>query len=130
MLSNAVKFTPVQGRIELKARPADPAGGVEQETANGHGGIQISVSDSGVGLKAEDIDRIFKPFEQAETTRDKHFQGTGLGLALTRHLVELHGGRIWAESRGQDQGAVFNVIIPIDPGQPAVDRPLDVKGAG
>ena len=130
LLSNAVKFTPVRGRIELKARPADPAGGVEQETANGHGGIQISVTDSGLGLKAKDIDRIFKPFEQAETTRNKHVQGTGLGLALTRHLVELHGGRIWAESRGQDQGAVFNVIIPVDPRQPAADRPLDVKGAG
>ncbi len=130
LLSNAVKFTPVRGRIELKARPADPAGDVEREAANGHGGIQISVSDSGVGLKAKDIDHIFKPFEQAETTRNKHFQGTGLGLALTRHLVELHGGRIWAESRGQDQGAVFNVIIPVDPGQRAADRPLDVKGAG
>ncbi len=127
LLSNAVKFTPARGRIEIKARPADLAGGVGLETANGQRGIYISVTDSGIGLKAQDIDRIFKPFEQAETTKNKNYQGTGLGLALTKHLVELHGGRIWAESTGTDKGTVFSLIIPIDPTLPADDMKVDIK---
>ena len=127
LLSNAVKFTPARGRIEVRARPGNLAGCAGLETANGHDGVQISVIDSGIGLKARDIERVFKPFEQTETTKSKNYQGTGLGLALTRHLVELHGGKIWVESQGEDMGSNFSFIIPVSPNlAPAnetVDRP-------
>ncbi len=125
LLSNAVKFTPARGRIEVRARPGSLAGCAGLETANGHDGIQISVIDSGIGLKARDIERVFKPFEQTETTKSKNYQGTGLGLALTRHLVELHGGRIWVESPGEDMGSNFSFIIPAGPNLPAADKEAD-----
>ena len=125
LLSNAVKFTPARGRIEVQARSGSLDGGSGSETTNGNRGVQIRVIDSGIGLKAKDIERVFKPFEQAETNKNKNDQGTGLGLALTKHLVTLHGGRIWAESRGENEGAVFSLIIPVEPILPAADQAVD-----
>jgi signal transduction histidine kinase len=122
LLSNAVKFTPARGRIEVRARSGSLAGCAGLQTANGHDGIQISVIDSGIGLKAEDMERVFKPFEQAETTGSRNDQGTGLGLALTKHLVELHGGKIWVESQGENRGSNFSFIIPAGPNLPATDK--------
>ena len=119
LLSNAVKFTPARGRIEVQARPGSLAGGTGLESANGNRGVQIRVIDSGIGLKAKDIERVFKPFEQAETTKTKNYQGTGLGLALTKHLVELHGGKIWVESHGENRGSRFSFIIPAGPQLPS-----------
>ena len=71
------------------------------------------MQDTGVGFKSEDADRIFSPFEQVESSRSRKFQGTGLGLSLTRQFVELHGGRIWAESEGEGKGSTFHIVIPI-----------------
>lgn len=65
-----------------------------------NGAIEISVSDTGVGLEAQDLDRIFKVFEQVERSKSRRFQGTGLGLAITKKIIESHGGKIWAESEG------------------------------
>ena len=73
--------------------------------------VKISVRDTGVGLKAEDLERIFAPFEQADNSASRRYQGTGLGLSLTRRLVELHGGRIWAETGGEGKGSSFHVIL-------------------
>jgi signal transduction histidine kinase len=75
-------------------------------------GIEISVSDTGIGIAPEDQQRIFNPFEQVESPMSRKFQGTGLGLALTKQLVELHGGRIFMESEGIGKGSVFRFIIP------------------
>ena len=75
--------------------------------------MQISVKDSGIGLKKEDIAKIFQPFEQVENSSSRRFQGTGLGLSLTKSLVELHGGKIWAESEGEGKGSIFHIVIPI-----------------
>ena len=94
LLSNAIKFTPEGGRIEVRARPAD-------------GGAEISVSDTGVGIAPQDQDAIFEEFRQVGTA-DKKVEGTGLGLALSRKFIELHGGRIWVESQ-VGQGSTFHV---------------------
>lgn len=111
LLSNALKFTPDGGRIALYARVAEP------EDANGPGQVsqhlQVSVSDSGIGLDKEDLDRIFNPFEQADTSKSRKYQGTGLGLSLTKSLIELHHGKIWVESDGHGTGSKFTFTLPI-----------------
>jgi signal transduction histidine kinase len=111
LLSNALKFTPDGGRIALYARVA------ESEDANGPGQVsqhlQVSVSDSGIGLDKEDLERIFNPFEQADTSKSRKYQGTGLGLSLTKSLIELHHGKIWVESDGHGTGSKFTFTLPI-----------------
>jgi signal transduction histidine kinase len=100
LLSNAAKFTPDGGRVGLLAwKEGDE--------------LIISVSDTGIGIKLEDRERIFGAFEQLDSSYARRQQGTGLGLALARSLVELHGGRIWAESEGEGKGSKFTFAIPI-----------------
>ena len=115
LLSNAVKFTPDGGQLCVSAAPCgrngESDGSIPSSDARW---IKISVKDSGIGLKPEDIDYIFKPFEQVENSTSRRFQGTGLGLSLTKNLVELHGGQIWAESKGQKHGSEFCFTIPLD----------------
>jgi signal transduction histidine kinase len=104
LLSNAVKFTPYGGSITLGA-----------QMGNGHTGkkwMEISVKDTGIGLAKKDCERIFDPFEQIESSNSRRFQGTGLGLALTKKLVNLHGGEIWVRSAGIDKGSTFVFTIP------------------
>jgi signal transduction histidine kinase len=79
----------------------------------GKGLIEISVQDSGIGIKGEDLQRIFNPFEQVESSASRKYQGSGLGLSLARRLVELHGGKIWAESEGEGKGSNFILLMPI-----------------
>lgn len=100
LLSNAFKFTPDGGRITVRARliPGEQ--------------IECSVEDSGIGIKEEDIPRLFKPFEQLEATLTKEHGGTGLGLALCKRIVELHGGRIWVESEF-GKGSRFKFTFPL-----------------
>ena len=113
LLSNAVKFTPDGGKITLSAAHCHPAGAREADTVDASAPwVELRVTDSGIGLRPEDIERIFNPFEQAEGALTRRFQGTGLGLSLTRKLVELHGGRVWAESEGIDRGSVFRALMP------------------
>jgi signal transduction histidine kinase len=100
LLSNAAKFTPEGGAIKVAAS-------LEADE------IKISVADTGIGIKSSDQQRIFGEFEQADTVMGKKQQGTGLGLALTKRLVELHGGRIWAESEGEGKGSIFIFTVPI-----------------
>ena len=75
--------------------------------------IEFTVADTGLGIKPEDQKRIFEPFEQLDASSSKKYQGTGLGLALTKSIVELHGGKIWVESNGETQGSRFSFIIPV-----------------
>jgi signal transduction histidine kinase len=114
LLSNAVKFTPEGGEVCVSAQTCelDKASFSDAENDQGRG-IKVSVSDTGIGLIPEDLDRIFNPFEQVEHSASRKFQGTGLGLSLTKQLVELHGGRIWVESKGEGQGATFRFAIPV-----------------
>ena len=105
LLSNATKFTPDGGRITVVAR-------------NRGEEVLISVSDTGIGLRVEDRARIFHAFEQLESSLDRYHDGTGLGLALTHRLVEIHGGKIWVESEGLGQGSTFTFSIPVrNPGE-------------
>jgi PAS domain S-box-containing protein len=108
LLSNAIKFTPEGGEIRLTARRAT---GIEAS----HGGewIEIAVTDTGIGLRREDQDRIFKAFEQVDSAYAREQQGTGLGLALTQNLVALHGGRLWVESE-LGKGSSFKFIMPLN----------------
>jgi PAS domain S-box-containing protein len=102
LLSNAMKFTPDGGRIFLKAYPE-------------FSDVMIVVDDTGIGINERDHSRIFNAFEQLDFSFARRRQGTGLGLALTRSLVELHGGRIWVESEGDGKGSRFSVTIPCAP---------------
>ena len=108
LLSNAVKFTPDGGRVELAARGMDGQG------------VEVTVSDTGIGLAEDDLERIFQSFEQGDNSAGRRYQGTGLGLSLTKRLVELHGGRIWARQRAEGAGAVFSFTIPVMPAGEAV----------
>ncbi|UCF90110.1 MAG: hypothetical protein JSW39_17655 [Desulfobacterales bacterium] len=75
--------------------------------------VQIVVRDNGIGMKREDLQRIFTPFEQVEASAGRRYQGTGLGLSLSKELVKLHGGTIWAESDGEGKGSTFKVLLPV-----------------
>jgi signal transduction histidine kinase len=99
LLSNAVKFTPEGGRIGINARQAD-------------GSVEISVSDTGIGIAPEDQAKIFEEFRQVGGDYAHKTEGTGLGLTLAKKLVELHGGRIWVESE-VGRGSTFTFILPI-----------------
>jgi CheY-like chemotaxis protein/anti-sigma regulatory factor (Ser/Thr protein kinase) len=90
LLSNAVKFTPEQGNISVDTRFLEEKDGVCT--------IQISVTDSGIGISAEQQERLFQSFHQAESSTTRKFGGTGLGLSISRSIVEMMGGRIWIES--------------------------------
>jgi signal transduction histidine kinase len=103
LLMNAVKFTPDGGSITLRARPA----------AGKRAAVEIAVEDTGIGIGKPDLSRLFQEFSQLGATRSERAEGAGLGLALTRRLVELHGGTIWADSPGKGQGATFTVELPV-----------------
>lgn len=109
LLANAVKFTHDGGTIALSA-------GLTQMAETGAQAVSVNVVDTGIGIDPADIERIFDPFEQVESSASRRFEGTGLGLSLTRRLVEAHGGRIRAESFGQDRGSRFTVTLPIRSG--------------
>ena len=99
LLSNAVKFTPEGGQIHVSVRPT-----VEH--------VHIVVRDTGIGIDPVFVPRLFSRFEQADRSTTRAFDGLGLGLAIVRHLVELHGGTVAAESAGKGQGAMFTVTLP------------------
>jgi signal transduction histidine kinase len=100
LLSNAVKFSDDRGRISIRASRLDP-----QQ-------LQVEVRDSGIGIKAEDIHRLFSEFEQLDSGPARRFEGTGLGLALTKKIVEFQNGRIRVESQ-PGLGSAFTVLLPL-----------------
>ena len=131
LLDNAVKFTPEGGQVSAHCVALTPAGDGEKlgfleqfvlekyplDTdnwlVNSGNCILITVADTGIGIKAEDHPKIFAQFEQVEDPLDRQQEGSGLGLALTKSLVELHGGRIWFESDGlPGEGTTFYVALP------------------
>ena len=118
LLSNAIKFTPDGGSVTITlAMTADV---VDQDQPAGRM-LRVSVRDTGIGLKPEDQKRIFRAFEQVDSSYARQQHGTGLGLTLTQRLVEMHGGRIWVESAGEGQGCVFSFVLPL--GMPEASSP-------
>jgi signal transduction histidine kinase len=115
LLSNAAKFTPEGGTIRVSAKRVRNGAPQVPGAWRGDGKefVEISVTDTGIGVKSENLERIFKTFEQIENSVSRKYQGTGLGLSLSRSLVELHGGTIWAESEGEGKGAVFRFTLPL-----------------
>jgi signal transduction histidine kinase len=101
LLSNAVKFTPAGGEVDVSA-------------ARANGEVRIAVADTGPGVAPEDHERIFEEFQQTDTGMEAR-EGTGLGLALSKRLVELHGGRIWLESE-LGKGSTFIFTLPVRSG--------------
>ncbi|BCL35778.1 CheR family methyltransferase [Nostoc sp. MS1] len=100
MLSNAIKYTPAGGRVDITLSQVDNQ-------------AQIQVSDTGIGISADLLPHIFERFYQGDSSTIKTNQGLGLGLAIVRHLIELHGGTVQAESPGEGQGATLTVRLPL-----------------
>jgi signal transduction histidine kinase len=98
LLSNAVKFTPENGCITVSARAIDRT-------------VEVSVADTGIGIAPEDCEAVFEEFRQVGDNSERKAEGTGLGLALTKKLIELHGGRIWLKST-IGQGSTFSFTLP------------------
>jgi PAS domain S-box-containing protein len=114
LLSNAVKFTPENGSISLNARAITEAAGKGSSQTDGFcREVEIRVKDTGIGIQKDDIGCIFEPFGQVENEQTRKHRGTGLGLTVTRKLVQMHGGRIWAESEGSGKGTTFCFRLPI-----------------
>jgi len=113
LLSNAIKFTPRGGRITIELN-ADPST------------LLLSIQDSGSGIDAESLERIFQPFEQGHRDPTKSRAGLGLGLTIARTIAESHGGRLKAQSAGRGMGAIFILELPLaepQPKSPAVPNP-------
>jgi len=121
LLSNAIKFTPQGGRVEARLERVDPH-------------IRITVSDTGKGISPDFLPYVFNRFHQSDTSSVRRHGGLGLGLALTKYLVELHGGTIEAESAGEALGATFKVTLPVravaTPIGEAEGAPAAVKSSG
>jgi DNA-binding response OmpR family regulator len=121
LLKNAIKFTPQGGCVGLRCRPHD-------------GEVVVEVNDTGIGIDTSAIGRIFDAFAQAELSITRQFGGLGLGLAISKVLVEMHGGTITAHSDGHGTGATFTVRLPIvgaDPAAGATAAPLNrSEGSG
>ena len=133
LLSNAIKFTLDNGKIELSANvvpitkivdrlengpiygddSSNPVLEHIRDTTEYSHYLLISVSDTGIGIKNNDLKRIFNPFEQVESSSNRRFQGTGLGLSLCRQFISLHMGILWVESEGENCGSKFSFAIPI-----------------
>jgi signal transduction histidine kinase len=112
LLSNAVKFTPEGGRIAVRLKQTD-----------GH--VEIQVSDTGLGMSPEFLPYAFDRFRQADEATSRRKGGLGLGLAIVRHIVELHGGTVSASSPGEGRGSTFVVILPLfqpEKESPAVEK--------
>jgi signal transduction histidine kinase len=111
LLSNAVKFTPVNGHVRVRAEKVNSS-------------LELTVEDDGPGIQPTFLPHIFERFRQADSSSTRPHRGLGLGLAIVRHLVELHGGRVEAANRKDRPGAVFKVMLPISAPEPAATADL------
>lgn len=100
LLSNAIKFTPEGGKVEVRLEAAGDS-------------VQVEVIDTGIGIKPEFLPYVFDRFRQADSTTTRSYGGLGLGLAIVRHLVELHGGKVKADNNPDGVGAKFTVLLPL-----------------
>jgi CheY-like chemotaxis protein/two-component sensor histidine kinase len=110
LLSNAIKFTPEGGRVEIRSRWVDSS-------------IEISVADNGQGISEDFLPYVFERFRQADVSTTRAHGGLGLGLAIVRHLIEIHGGTVHAQSPGLGKGTTFTIRLP---GRPASARKVEI----
>lgn len=113
LLTNALKFTPPGGKVVVEAVANGPT-------------ASVAVRDTGVGMTTEQISRLFQPFSQVHDTMQRTRAGTGLGLYISKGIVELHGGRIWCESAGPSMGSTFAFTVPLDGAPPRLE-PAETK---
>jgi len=112
LLSNAIKFTPEGGKIRMKAQGIDS-------------GIEVMIRDSGIGIEAEDLERLFEGFFRVNSPYSRLIEGTGLGLPLAKRMIELHGGNLTIESEGLGTGTTASFTLPLAPGQRMGARSTD-----
>jgi signal transduction histidine kinase len=105
LLSNSIKFTPAGGHIDVSVLGTGDH-------------IQVKIADSGTGIAPEFLPHVFDRFRQADGSTTRKHGGLGLGLAIVRHLVEMHGGSVMVESAGENQGTTFSVNLPVSPREP------------
>jgi CheY-like chemotaxis protein len=117
LISNAIKFTPAGGQVTIgcETAPGPPPT------------VEVRVRDTGKGIAAEFLPHLFEPFRQAESSSTRSHAGLGIGLAIVRHLVELHDGVVWAESEGEGKGATIRIRLPLGSESPAVARVETVR---
>ena len=100
LVDNALRYTPAGGEVTLLASRSGSQ-------------VQVTVKDTGVGIPPEHLPHIFTRFYRIDKSRSRQAGGSGIGLTITRHLVEAHGGRIWVESEGKGQGSAFTFTLPV-----------------
>jgi signal transduction histidine kinase len=121
LLDNAIKFTPDGGFVTVTVRRVHRSELAADDTPTTAGRdshadvVEISVQDSGIGISAENLRRLFHEFTQLDSSLAKRYEGVGVGLALAKRLVELHGGTVTASSPGEDRGSIFSVTLPLRP---------------
>jgi two-component system, chemotaxis family, CheB/CheR fusion protein len=115
IIKNAVKFTPSKGRIEVVS-------------SNQGDLLQIDVTDTGIGIEPQHVDIVFNAFEQTSVDVTRHFGGLGLGLAISKALVEAHGGQLLVSSEGKDKGATFSIRLQVAPARAAVQSAASNEG--
>ncbi|MEG4066908.1 PAS domain S-box protein [Microcoleus sp. Pol11C2] len=131
LLSNAIKFTPDGGQVRVAVRKMERSFAGEESACCKNlspASVEIEVSDTGQGISEEFLPHVFERFSQADSSTRRSYNGLGLGLALVRHFVEMHGGTVQAESAGKGQGSRFLVKLPIQ--QLHCDGGLSVAGLG
>jgi two-component system phosphate regulon sensor histidine kinase PhoR len=109
LVDNAVKYTPERGAITIAAHSLPQS----QTTGSGIGAIELSVTDTGIGIPEPDRPRVFERFYRVDKARSRELGGTGLGLAIVKHIVEGHGGQVWVEAN-EPTGSRFVVRLPIN----------------
>jgi CheY-like chemotaxis protein len=117
LINNAIKFTPDEGRVTIRSYNTP------------EGKLAVEVRDTGIGIEPEKIEQLFAAFEQGERTITRRFGGLGLGLAISKALVELHGGQIRAESEGRGMGAVFTTELEVCEAPPTPSADLSAREA-